>query len=277
MNTGPHASGNGVSEGSGGGAGQPRDLPSPIIAPEGLPIVAAFLVGSGVLSALALWLLGPWGWSVVGVTGLLTLWCIWFFRDPKRALPGPVDGKTPVISPADGVICFVGPCVPPSELGMTEEETRGMVRVSVFMNVFNVHVNRAPLAGTVVKTAYRPGKFFNASFDKASEHNERHGLVIRTTEGVKLACVQIAGLVARRIVCRVKEGDVLAAGQRYGLIRFGSRVDVYLPAGIDPLVRKGEKSVAGETVFAWTPPGGTGLKPEARVGSARPESVGEGH
>jgi phosphatidylserine decarboxylase len=128
-----------------------------------------------------------------------------------------------------------------------------MTRVSVFMNVFNVHVNRSPVEGAVSAVDYRPGKFFNASFDKASEHNERCSLRLKAAAGAELACVQIAGLIARRIVCRARPGDALLAGQRFGLIRFGSRVDVYLPAGVAPLVKIGERSVAGETVFARLP------------------------
>jgi phosphatidylserine decarboxylase len=154
-----------------------------------------------------------------------------------------------VISPADGVVVSVGPAAPPQELtadGLAPE----MARVCVFMNVFNVHVNRSPVGGTVVGAHYRPGKFFNASLDKASEHNERSSLAIRTGGGQVLAVVQIAGLIARRIVSKVKVGDTRRAGQRYGLIRFGSRVDVYLPAGSEVLVRLGQVTVAGETVLA---------------------------
>jgi phosphatidylserine decarboxylase len=149
------------------------------------------------------------------------------------------------------VICHVGPAPVPAELNLPGSPTP--VRISVFMNVFNVHVNRAPLAGVVETVAYRPGKFFNASFDKASEFNERSGMVLKLADGRRVACVQIAGLIARRIVSRVKPGDTLLAGQRYGLIRFGSRVDVYLPEGVTPLVKVGDTSVAGETVFAWLP------------------------
>lgn len=227
------------------------DKPAPIIAPEGLPIVVGFVVAGAILGYLAILWLGVIGCVVAGAAALLCLWCIWFFRDPRRSIPGPVDGRTPVISPADGVVCFVGPGAPPEELGLSAEQTRGMTRVSVFMNVFNVHVNRSPVASVVEKTAYRPGKFFNASLDKASEHNERHALVLRMRDGRMLVCVQIAGLIARRIVCRVKQGAQLDAGERYGLIRFGSRVDVYLPAGIEPQVKQGDPSVAGETIFAW--------------------------
>lgn len=243
-----------------------------------MPIVAVFLIVSGVLSAAAVWWLGVWGAIVVAATGLLSLWCLWFFRDPGRSIPAPVEGRSPVISPADGVICFVGPSNPPAELGLTPEQTHGMTRVSVFMNVFNVHVNRAPVAGVVAKTAYRPGKFFNASFDKASEHNERHSLVLKMDDGRMIVCVQIAGLIARRIVCRVKEGVRLDAGERYGLIRFGSRVDVYLPEGIAPLVKKGDASVAGETIFAWLEAAAPRVAGSVTVpeGAGRSATIGKG-
>jgi phosphatidylserine decarboxylase len=192
--------------------------------------------------------------AVVGfITVALTVWCVWFFRDPARRIPASAPGTVKVISPADGVVCMVQAAIPPPELGLSDEDKRGLTRVSVFMNVFNVHVNRSPVAGTVEKTAYHPGKFFNASFDKASELNERMSLLVRTADGRGIVCVQIAGLIARRIVCRVKEGTRLQPGERYGLIRFGSRVDVYLPRGVESAVKVGDKSVAGETVLAVIP------------------------
>jgi len=223
------------------------DEPYPSVAREGWPIVGVFILGAAVLSRLSVWLLGPLGWLMLIPTGLLSLWAIWFFRDPPRQIPADPDA---VICPADGVISFVGPTRPPAELGIDEPTAAAMTRVSVFMNVFNVHVNRSPVTGIVAAANYRPGKFFNASFDKASEHNERSSLLLRLADGRVVACVQIAGLIARRIICRVKPGDSLRAGQRFGLIRFGSRVDVYLPAGVAPGVRVGEKVVAGETIFA---------------------------
>lgn len=240
-------------DGAGGPAGSEpgADLPAPPLAPEGWPIVGAFFAAGALLTWGAVWLLGAWGWIVGGACAVLCLWCVWFFRDPKRRIPGAKAGRMPIISPADGVVCFVGSAVPPAELGLKPEERAGLTRVSVFMNVFNVHVNRTPLAGVVEKSVYKPGKFFNASFDKASELNERHSLIVRADAGVRLICVQIAGLIARRIVCRVSEGERLLAGQRYGLIRFGSRVDVYVPGGIAPMVKVGDVSVAGETVLAW--------------------------
>ena len=216
------------------------DKPAPAIAPEGMPIVIGFVIGSALLTAAANWL-AWWLWgalagraaaSSVGlVTGAITIWCVWFFRDPHRRIPRAGksgSGGTPLISPADGVVCFVGPALPPAELKLPEQERQGLARVSVFMNVFNVHVNRSPAAGKVERLAYRPGKFFNASFDKASSDNERMSMLLRLADGTGIVCVQIAGLIARRSVCRVREGAVLEPGERDGLIRFGSRVDVYV-------------------------------------------------
>jgi phosphatidylserine decarboxylase len=187
------------------------------------------------------------GYVAGGIGSILTLWCIWFFRDPQRLTPA-VPGA--VISPADGVVCQVTPAKPPVDLGLSEAATAGMTRVAIFMNVFNVHVNRSPVAATVARISYRPGKFLTASLDKASDDNERCALLLRTHDGIDIACVQIAGLVARRIICKAKEGATLRPGQRYGLIRFGSRVDVYLPAGATPRVAVGDRTVAGETILA---------------------------
>lgn len=225
------------------------DDPAPIIAPEGVPIVLGFIVGAVVVSAIAYWGFHSIGrevlaYPVIAATAVLCLWCLWFFRDPARRVPTAPDA---VICPADGVVCAVDTADPPPELGLAE---RGMTRVCVFMNVFNVHVNRAPVPGKVVAVLHHAGKFFNASLDKASVDNERLSLVLAMPDGRRAVSVQIAGLVARRIVCRVKEGADLRAGQRYGLIRFGSRVDVYLPAGSTPRVRIGEKTLAGETILA---------------------------
>jgi phosphatidylserine decarboxylase len=188
---------------------------------------------------------------VVGVLCvLLTLWCLWFFRDPPRRTP--VEAGL-VIAPADGVVCMVSPALPPPELDLWASQSEGVQRICIFMNVFNVHVNRAPVAGVITSAHYRPGKFFNAALDKASDLNERSSLAIRTAAGHTVAFVQIAGLIARRIVCKVKPGDTLRAGQRYGLIRFGSRVDVYLPKGSVVNVEVGQATVAGETVIAKLP------------------------
>lgn len=224
------------------------DDPSPIIAKEGLPIVAIFILIGG-LAAWAAWhFAGQAVGVVVGAIGLvLTLWCLWFFRDPSRNAPA---DPALVIAPADGVVVSVSPAAPPQELGLTESAPK---RVCIFMNVFNVHVNRAPVAGTITAASYREGKFFNASLDKASEQNERFSVALRTATGHLIGSVQIAGLVARRIVRKVRPGDSLRAGQRYGLIRFGSRVDVYIPAGSEVLVQLGQVTKAGETVIARLP------------------------
>ena len=203
---------------------------------EGIKFVAIFAAVTLVLFAIEEVL----GWIGVGPT----IWCYYFFRDPERVTP---DRPDLIVSPADGIVSLIEPAVPPAELGMPDVP---LTRVSVFMSVFNCHINRAPVAGKVQAVAYRPGKFFNASLDKASADNERNSLCIRMDDGRDIAVVQIAGLVARRIVCFVKSGDGLETGERFGLIRFGSRLDVYLPEGVDPMVRIGQTMVAGETVLA---------------------------
>ncbi|WP_136439968.1 phosphatidylserine decarboxylase [Pacificoceanicola onchidii] len=204
--------------------------------PEGRRFVAIFAAITLVLFLIADFL----GWIGVG----LTVWCYYFFRDPKRATP---LGESLVISPADGVVSLIEPAVPPAELGM---EDKPLTRVSVFMSVFNCHVNRAPVGGVIKSIAYRPGKFLNASLDKASADNERNSLCIEREDGTQIAVVQIAGLVARRIVCFSNTNDSIEAGERFGLIRFGSRLDVYLPEGVQPMVSLGQTMVAGETVLA---------------------------
>lgn len=198
-------------------------------------------IGGFAAVTLVLWVLStPLGW--IGV--VLTCWCAYFFRDPPRVTPRR-DGL--VISPADGVVQSTDPAAPPPELGLGDAPR---TRVSVFMNVFDVHVNRIPIDGAVTRLCYRPGRFFNASLDKASEHNERQSVLMKTADGAVVAFVQIAGLVARRIRCHITEGQAVRAGERFGLIRFGSRVDVYLPDGVAPLVVVGQRAVAGETVIA---------------------------
>jgi len=204
--------------------------------PEGWRFVAIF---AGV-TLLLFWLWEPLGW--LGV--LLTIWCYYFFRDPVRSVP---QGEGLILSPADGVISLIEPAVPPPELGLGPES---LLRVSVFMSVFNCHVNRMPISGKIAAIAYRPGKFVSASLDKASSDNERNSLAIEMADGRKLVVVQIAGLVARRIVCWARVGQGLRGGDRFGLIRFGSRLDVYLPAGVAPLVALGQTMIAGETVLA---------------------------
>ncbi len=181
----------------------------------------------------------------LGLIGaVLTAWCAYFFRDPDRVTPVR-DGL--FVSPADGVVQLIDEAPPPDELEMGDQPRP---RICVFMNVFNVHVNRSPCDGRVVKSSYRPGHFINASLDKASEFNERRSLRIHPEKGDAVAVVQIAGLVARRILTFAREGDHIKAGERFGLIRFGSRVDVYLPNGVRPVVVPGQIAVAGETVIA---------------------------
>ena len=190
-------------------------------------------------------ILMTWWFAPLGFVGfVLTAWCVYFFRDPPRVTP---DRDGLVISPADGVVQSIVQAAPPAELEMGPEPR---TRVAVFMNVFNVHVNRVPITGTISVATYRPGKFINASFDKASEQNERHSLKVTTKGGQDVGFVQIAGLVARRIICNAKVGDWMLAGERFGVIRFGSRVDVYLPNGVAPKVAVGQLAIAGETVLA---------------------------
>jgi phosphatidylserine decarboxylase len=176
----------------------------------------------------------------------LTIWCLYFFRNPFRITP-----LQPglVVSPADGRVIMITECHAPKELQSILGQER-FVRISIFLNVFNVHVNRIPIEGKITYSIYHPGKFFNASLDKASEFNERQSLVIETPDNKKVGVVQIAGLIARRIVCEVNENDMVSTGQYYGLIRFGSRADVYLPLGTSPLVIEGQLTIAGETILA---------------------------
>lgn len=181
----------------------------------------------------------------LGNAGLiLTIWCAWFFRDPARTTP---QRTGLVISPADGVVNMIADAVPPPELGLGLEMRP---RISVFMNLFNMHVNRMPITGTVRKSLYRTGQFLNADLDKASEANERQSLLVETDNEQTLVVVQIAGLIARRVLCFVHEDQEVTAGERFGLIRFGSRCDVYLPVGAVPLVSVGQSAIAGETVLA---------------------------
>jgi phosphatidylserine decarboxylase len=226
--------------------GKPYAGQFPMIAREGWPLVALFAFISGVLTFGAL-LWHPIAAAVVGVIGqLLTLWCVWFFRDPLRRTPSTPNA---VICPADGVVVKIEPGTPPPELGLAEAQSKGMTKLSIFMNVFNVHVNRSPVSARLARIAYKPGAFFNASFDKASELNERCSYALALDDGRTLAMVQIAGLVARRIVVKTAEGVRLKAGERYGLIRFGSRVDLYFPQGSNITAKLGDKTVAGETIL----------------------------
>jgi phosphatidylserine decarboxylase len=202
---------------------------------EGYPFIGAFALVSIVFFLF---------WSPLGWLGTLaTLWCAYFFRDPPRVTPL-ADGL--VVAPADGRISQVTSAVPPVELGLGPV---ALARVSIFMSVFDCHVNRSPIGGRIERMVYKAGKFINADLDKASEDNERNGLVIGGARG-RVGVVQIAGLIARRIVPFVREGEDIGAGERIGMIRFGSRVDVYLPPGVRPLVSEGQTAIAGETVVA---------------------------
>ncbi len=207
----------------------------PPINPAGYPFIGLFTLASFALG----WLSVSLFWIGIG----LTIWCVMFFRDPKRVTP--VDDSL-VVSPADGRVCFIGHRAPPPELGLGDQPMR---MVAVFMNVFDVHVNRAPVSAPISKIAYKEGAFLNADLDKASEKNERNGFVFDTPHG-PLVAVQIAGLVARRILCWSAEGDSVTAGERIGMIRFGSRVDVYLPDGAGVDVAMDQRTLAGETVIA---------------------------
>jgi phosphatidylserine decarboxylase len=183
-------------------------------------------------------------WPMAGIT----LWVLAFFRDPVRIVP---QGDEHIIAPADGMVTLLQTVPPPKELcGPDGLAPDPVVRVSIFMSVFDVHINRAPIGGTIKQVVYIAGKFLNADLDKASEDNERQHFLVERSDGVKIGFTQIAGLVARRILPFVKPGDLVAAGQRVGLIRFGSRVDVYLPAGVVPKVALGQRIVAGETILA---------------------------
>jgi phosphatidylserine decarboxylase len=205
------------------------------ITAEGYPFIGVFALVSLVL----FWIWAPLGW----LGTLATLWCVYFFRDPPRVTP---VREGLVVAPADGRVSQITTAAPPHELGLGATP---LLRISIFMSVFDCHVNRSPIAGQIENVVYQPGKFFNADLDKASADNERNSLVI-ATGGSRVAVVQIAGLVARRIVCIVRNGQAVSAGERFGMIRFGSRLDVYLPAGSAPLVAVGQTAIAGETVLA---------------------------
>lgn len=211
----------------------------PVLAPlhrEGWVFVAVFLACALMLGLVS----DTLGW--IGI--ILTGWCVYFFRDPERVTP---VRSGLVISPADGVIQAITLANPPQELDLKGED---WTRISIFLSVFDVHVNRIPCDGKIIKSVYRPGKFINASLDKASEYNERQALAMVDPDGHEIAFVQIAGLIARRILCDVQEGQQVRAGERFGMIRFGSRVDIYLPKNITPLVIEGQRVIGGETVIA---------------------------
>jgi phosphatidylserine decarboxylase len=213
----------------------------PSVHPEG----RKFVVGAAAITLFAFLLhIHVIDWLLLGAT----VWVASFFRDPIRTTP---RGEKLIVSPADGLITLIAKVPPPPELrGAQGLDDGDYTRVSIFMSVFDVHINRAPVTGRVTRMAYVPGKFVNADLDKASEDNERQHFLIERSDGVRIGVTQIAGLVARRILAFVREGDLVEAGQRIGLIRFGSRVDVYLPAGTAPRVLLGQRSIAGETVLA---------------------------
>lgn len=208
----------------------------PPLHPEGPKFLGIFALGTLIL----FWLWSPAGWFGV----VATLWCAYFFRDPQRFTPAR-EGL--VVAPADGIVQAIQPASPPAEIGLGDG---ARMRISIFMNVFNVHVNRSPIDGEVVGLQHRPGAFLNAALDKASDDNERQSIHMRDQEGRDFIVVQIAGLVARRIRCDLAVGRQLRAGERFGIIRFGSRVDVYLPDGVVPLVAVGQTMIGGETVLA---------------------------
>src|SRR5262249_54642194 len=203
---------------------------------DGVPFLGGLALARRVWFGLG----APLGW--IGTT--LTAWCAYFFRDPVRVTP---VREGIVVAPADGRISRIANASPPAELGLG---AKPLTRVSIFMSVFDCHVNRSPVSGRIERIAYHAGKFLNADLDKASEQNERNALVITTASGARIVVVQIAGLIAQRIVCFVREGISIGAGERFGMIRFGSRLDVYLPDGVRPIVAEGQTAIAGETVLA---------------------------
>jgi len=204
--------------------------------PAGWPFVAGAALATVI--GFAIW--EPLGW--LGV--LATAFCTYFFRDPSRIVP---LGEGLLVAPADGRVCAVDEAVPPAELDMGSTP---LPRIGIFLNVFDVHINRIPADATVTGLAYRKGRFVNAALDKASEDNERQAVRLSLADGRDLAVVQIAGLIARRIVCDLRDGQTVRRGERFGLIRFGSRTDLYLPPGVVPLVALGQRTVGGETVLA---------------------------
>lgn len=206
---------------------------------EGYIFIISFAVVTFVLASFS---------STFGYLGFVaTVWCAYFFRNPNRVVP---NGDNLVISAADGIVQKITETTPPVELGLGDED---MIRVSVFLSIFNVHVNRIPATGKILDLHYTPGKFLNASLDKASIHNERQSVLMETKGGHKIIFVQIAGLIARRIVCDLEEGNEVVAGKRYGIIRFGSRMDIYLPLKSKILVQEGQTCIGGETIISDLP------------------------
>ncbi|MFL1780907.1 Phosphatidylserine decarboxylase [Candidatus Hepatincolaceae symbiont of Richtersius coronifer] len=211
------------------------DIKMPKIAPEGHNLIIIFAIITLILFFIS---------GVLGIIGvILTVWCISFFRDPERITP---KSFSLVIAPADGKIIHIEKVIPPEEIGIVSP----MLKISIFMNVFNVHINRAPCDGKIKRIMYNAGKFVNASLDKASLHNERQSFIMENMKGDTVVFVQIAGLIARRIVKFIDEDTIVKAGEKVGLIKFGSRVDVYLPENVVPLVEVGQTTIAGETILA---------------------------
>lgn len=204
------------------------------IAAEGMP----FIVVAGFVTMF----FAVMSWKIPAVfLFIITLFITYFFRNPQRRIP---EDENAVVSPADGVVIYLGPA-------LEEHENSEMIKISIFMSVFNVHVNRVPVSGEVVETFYSRGKFLDVRDERATFENERSGLILRHRKGARIVVVQVAGLIARRIVCYLKKGDHAVRGKRYGLIRFGSRLDVYLPKGSDIRVKMGEKTIAGETILGY--------------------------
>lgn len=224
------------------------------IAPDGWIVIVPFFVVAAGVAGSALWLLPfpPLAWALVVLMAILCGWCLWFFRDPDRKTPQEADA---VISPADGVVIKIDQAPFPAELAAFVPEVTGPVqRVIIFLNVFNVHVNRSVASGKVEKIRYTQGKFLTASVDKASTENERCAVLMRDRSGRPIVFSQIAGLVARRIVNHLREGQEITVGERYGLIRFGSRAEIFLPPGSTVNVKVGEKTICGETILARMQP-----------------------
>jgi phosphatidylserine decarboxylase len=226
------------------------DAFKPRLHPEGW----VFVTGGLIVAVFFMWLFEPLGWLAL----LVTAWIAYFFRDPDRATP---VRPGLIVAPADGRIQMITRAAPPAELGMGPEP---LTRISIFLSVFDVHIQRIPADGQVSALDYRPGAFVNAALDKASEDNERMSVRVTMTDGRDVAFVQIAGLIARRIKCTLVAGQTVRGGERYGLIRFGSRVDVYLPEGVSPLVCVGQRAIGGETIMADMTSGEA-----ARVGEVR--------
>lgn len=235
------------------------------IAPDGWVVIVPFFAVAALLGGAAVWLTpSPVGWTVVALMLVLCGWCLWFFRDPDRVTPRDADA---VISPADGVVIKIDTAPFPSEVAPFVPEVGGapVQRVIIFLNVFNVHVNRAVVSGTVEKIRYTQGKFLTASVDKASLENERCAVLVRDKAGRPVVFSQIAGLVARRIVNHLREGQEISVGERYGLIRFGSRAEIFLPPGSTISTKVGDKVVCGETVLAKLPVANGGAGPAVTV------------